>query len=81
MRYLMPDPDLFDVAAWQARLAELRADPPDDFREGLVEYVLLHLAAITPPAEADAAPPAERQVAALEELEADRTAEAIAADR
>ena len=33
MSILRPDPDLFDVAAWQARLAELRhelgdADPP-----------------------------------------------------
>lgn len=46
MSVLRPDPDLFDVAAWQARLAELRAEEQSSLRDAKIEYAEAHIRAI-----------------------------------
>lgn len=38
----------FDRAGWLARLDELRADPVDERRDGLIASIEAHLAAIGP---------------------------------
>lgn len=43
---LRGEPDLFDLDAWKARLAELRADPPSDYRDGLIDDAEAHIRAI-----------------------------------
>ncbi|WP_193668270.1 hypothetical protein [Paracoccus kondratievae] len=46
MSALRPDPDLFDVAAWQQRLDELRAEQPSSLRDAKIEYAEAHIRAI-----------------------------------
>lgn len=49
MSILRPDPDLFDIAAWQARLAELRAEEQSSLRDAKIEYTEAHIRAIGGP--------------------------------
>lgn len=43
---LRSEPDLFDLDAWQARLAELRGDDPSTFRDTLIADAEAHIRAI-----------------------------------
>lgn len=43
---LRGEPALFDLDAWQARLAELRGDDPSEFRGTLIEHAEAHIRAI-----------------------------------
>lgn len=43
---LRGEPDLFDLNAWRARLAELRADPPSEYRDTLIADAKAHILAI-----------------------------------
>lgn len=43
---LRSEPDLFDLDAWRARLAELRADPQSDYRDTLIADAEAHIRAI-----------------------------------
>ncbi|MFE3838879.1 hypothetical protein [Pseudogemmobacter sonorensis] len=43
MSVLRADPDLFDLGAWRARLAELRAEKPSDHRDAMLEYTENHI--------------------------------------
>lgn len=47
MYILRGEPDLFDLTAWNARLAELRADPASEFRDALIDHAEAHIRAIT----------------------------------
>lgn len=46
MSHLRADPPLFDISAWRAWLAELRADAPSAFRDGLIFQAESHIAAL-----------------------------------
>ena len=46
MLILRPTPDLFDLDAWERRLAELRLDPPSAFRDDLIMETEAHIAAL-----------------------------------
>lgn len=46
MSLLRPDPDIFDLAGWQQRLAELRAEKPSSLRDAKIEYAEAHIRAI-----------------------------------
>lgn len=47
MGVLRPDPDLYDVEGWQARLDDLRADPQDDVTAAKIAHAEAHLAVIS----------------------------------
>jgi hypothetical protein len=47
MPALRPDPDLFDLAAWRQRLAELQAEPQDAWRDAMIDHAEAHIAAIS----------------------------------
>lgn len=46
MQVLRAEPDLFDVQGWRDRLARLRQEPPDKWRDVLIQHAEAHLAAI-----------------------------------
>ncbi len=46
MYILRSEPDLFDLDAWQARLAELCRDAPSEYRDLLIEDTEAHIRAI-----------------------------------
>lgn len=46
MPVLRQEPELYDLPAWQKRLAELRSDPSGEFRDGLIEDTEAHVRAI-----------------------------------
>ncbi len=43
---LRSEPPLFDIGAWQARLAELRSDDPSEHRDTLIEDAEAYIRAI-----------------------------------
>lgn len=43
---LRGEPDLFDLDAWQALLADLRGDDPSEFRDTLIADTEAHIRAI-----------------------------------
>jgi len=51
MLTLRATPDLFDLAAWERRLEELRADPPGTFRDLGIVDAESHIAALKQPPE------------------------------
>ena len=46
MSALRPEPHPFDLDAWMALLAELRAEQPSGLREAQIEYAEAHIRAI-----------------------------------
>lgn len=51
MAILRPDPDLYDVAGWQALVEEMRAARPGEVSETNLAYAEAHLEAISAPPE------------------------------
>ena len=49
MPALRADPDLFDLPGWQHRLEELRAEPQDAWRDGLIAHAEAHINALVTP--------------------------------